>query len=359
MQVALIYGGRTPEHEVSIRSARTLYQALLDAGYSVLLIGVTLEGTWFLQMEILSQIQKEKPLSLQPGRGIFLGQEQLKVDVAFTTIHGYQGEDGNLQGTCLLCDVPLCGCDTLSSAIGMHKAVSSQLFAAAGIPVVPTWVLDSYQVKSLTPELFDSIRNKLGNDLFIKPENAGSSVGVQALPEAHYHDFQKAVENAQRYSERVLIQVLMRTIYELECAILREDDGNLLIAGPGRVIDPAKESEGYLSYTHKYGQIDAAYILIPSGIDPDLEHRIRVYAKEAFLAIKADGYARIDFFVQGNDVYLNEINTSPGMTAQSHYPVLMQSVGYDLSRVVSTLINHALNRGKEESGRCYTPPKQE
>ncbi len=359
MQVALLYGGRTPEHEVSISSARTIYKALLDAGYSVLLIGVSLKGAWFLQQEMLPQIQEKQLLSLYPGRGIFLDGKQLPVDVAFTTIHGYQGEDGNLQGTCILCNIPLCGCDTLSSAIGMHKAVSAQLFAAEGIPVVPTWVLDSYQLKSLSPELFTFIKNKLGGDLFIKPENAGSSVGVMALPDAHYHDFTIAVENARRYSERVLIQVLMRDIQEIECAILREEDESLLIAGPGRVIDPAKEREGYLSYAHKYGEIDSAHLLVPSGIDPEVEHQIRVFAKKAFLAIKADGYARIDFFVQKNSIYLNEINTSPGMTEKSHYPVLMQSVGYDLPRVVSTLINHALNRGKEEKGRCYIPPKKE
>lgn len=181
--------------------------------------------------------------------------------------------------------------------------------------------------------------------------------GVKALIKATYHDFMEAVEDAKRYSERVLVQPYMKSIVEVECAILRTEDGTLHVAGPGRVIDPAKEQAGFLSYAHKYGQIDTAHIHVPSGLPLAMENRIREYARTAFLAIKADGYARVDFFVQEDTVFLNEINTSPGMTALSHYPVLMASIGFDLPSVVTSLIHHAIQRSREERGRCFTPPK--
>ncbi len=357
MQVALLYGGRSAEHEVSINSALTIHQALLQAGYSVLLIAITLGGRWFLQHELNRQFDTSQPLMLRPGLGIFKGEEKLPVDAAFATTHGYQGEDGNLQGTCLLCNIPLCGCDTLSSAIGMHKAIASALFSAHGIPTVPSTTIDCYQLNTLNRGLFDTICATHGQNLFIKPENAGSSVGVKALTNSTYHAFLEAVEDAKRYSERVLVQPFMKSIVEVECAILRTEDGTLHVAGPGRVIDPAKDKEGFLSYAHKYGQIDTAHIHVPAKLPPAMENQIRNYARNAFLAIKADGYARVDFFVQGEDIFLNEINTSPGMTGQSHYPVLMASIGFDLPSVVTSLVNHALQRKREERGRCFTPPK--
>ena len=358
MQVALLYGGRSAEHEVSINSAFTIHQALLQAGYSVHLIAITIKGRWYLQQTLNREFDTTQPLDLRPGLGIYNGEEKLQVGAAFATTHGYQGEDGNLQGACLLCNIPLCGCDTLSSAIGMHKAIASTLFSAKGIPTVPSTTIDCYQMTTLNRDLFQTICAIHGQDLFIKPENAGSSVGVKALINATYHDFLEAVEDAGRYSERVLVQQYMSSIVEVECAILRTEDGTLHVAGPGSVVDPAKEQEGFLSYAHKYGQIDTAHIRVPSGLPPAMENRIREYAHTAFLAMKADGYARVDFFVQGESIYLNEINTSPGMTALSHYPVLMASIGFDLPSVVTSLINHAIQRNREERGRCFTPPKQ-
>ncbi|MGH0054247.1 MAG: D-alanine--D-alanine ligase family protein [Sphaerochaetaceae bacterium] len=357
MQVALLYGGRSPEHEVSINSAYTVHKALQEAGHSVLLIAITLEGRWFLQRELRQKIDTTQPLLLQPGLGIYWGKEKLEIAAAFATTHGYQGEDGNLQGTCLLCNIPLCGCDTASSAIGMHKAIASALFSANGIPTVPSCTLDSYQLKTLGKDLFNSVIASLGKDLFIKPENSGSSVGVQALPQATYPMFLEAVETAAQYSERVLVQKYMEATTEVECALLRTEDGTLHVAGPGRVIDPAKEAAGFLSYAHKYGQVDTAHIQVPAGLNADIEEKIRTYARTAFLAIKADGYARVDFFLQGESIFLNEINTSPGMTTLSHYPVLMASIGYDLPHVLDALISHALHRASAEKGRHYTPPR--
>ncbi len=357
MQVALIFGGKSAEHEVSINSARTIYIQLQKLHHTIFLVGISLEGRWYLQDSIHSTIQENRPLSLQPGIGLFENNKKLPIDVAFATTHGYQGEDGNLQGTCLLCNIPLCGCDTASSAIGMHKDLASSIFSQHGIPTVPSVVFSSYELAHLDEKAFNNTIQKLSNTLFIKPENCGSSVGVKALHAPSYETFCEAVYTAATFSERVLVQKLIEPVVEAECAVLRLPDDSLLVTNPGKVIDPANENTGFLSYDHKYGQVDTAHMQIPSTLDPELERQIRVYARTAFEAIKADGFARIDFFVQDKTIYLNEINTIPGMTELSHYPTLMASVGYDLQQVVEILLNHAIARAQKERARIYTPPK--
>lgn len=358
MTVALLFGGRSTEHIVSINSARTIHKALIDAGFSVICIGITLEGRWYLQEGGVShQLECSTAVVAVPGSGFYVGDRQLALDAVFATTHGYGGEDGNLQGLCLLCRLPLCGCDTVASALGMHKDFASKLFEEANIPVVPTMVLDTGYLRSYDQgRLFsDAVRN-LGPDLFVKPENSGSSVGVKPLPCCTADQLSAAVEQARQYSERVLIQQLIQPLLEVETAVLETKEG-LLVAGPGAVIDPAKDTTGFLSYEHKYGQVDTASIRVPCGLDPGTEQAIRTYALKAFQAIKANGYARVDFFFSNGRIYLNEINTAPGMTAVSHYPVLMASMGYDLPTVCTHLVAEALRRFEEENRRIYTPPE--
>lgn len=358
MTIALVYGGRSTEHEVSIASALTMHKALKQAGYRVLLIAIALDGRWYLQPNLIGKsIATTIPIHAVPGLGLYVQDAKLDIDAVFATTHGYGGEDGNLQGLCMLCRLPLCGCDTVSSALGMHKDLASALFIQAGIPTVPTLLLDKNAVQQVDyAVLLQRTRSTLGPDLFVKPENSGSSVGVSALKDCDTNALQQAVELARRYSERVLIQMLIHPLQEVETAVLETQDQGLVVAGPGLVIDPAKETVGFLSYDHKYGQVDTAHIIIPSGLDDTTETIIKNYARKAFLAIKGDGYARIDFFVSENRIYLNEINTSPGLTDTSHYPALLASVGYDLSSVCKHLVENALLRNEQEKQRIYTPP---
>jgi len=360
MQVGLLYGGRSAEHDVSVSSAISVHQALLEAGHQVLPIAITLEGKWYLQTRGPGkEIQTTIPLSIRPGEGFFHNDTIVKIDAAFATTHGYGGEDGNLQGLCLLAGVPLAGCDTVSSAIGMHKDLASRLFNSHGIPTVATVVLDRYsllQVEDYVMDQFALLSKQLGPHLFVKPENAGSSVGVRALRNAQQEQLVEAVRYAALYSERVLIQTLMEDVQEVECAALRTKEGKLVIAGPAVVIDPAKQEQGFLSYLHKYGANDTAYLELPSTVEEETAKAIRRYARKAFLAIKADGYSRIDFFLAKEGIFLNEINTSPGMTQTSHFPKLMGSIGYTLPDVLDHLLFDALTRAKQEQGRIYYPP---
>ncbi len=450
MNIALIYGGRSGEHEVSINSAKGVYPPLCNLGHTVYLIAITLEGRWFWQnrrdrkrqdpihgkgttmqtagntgnsrdlklddsnaatqqMPIERAIRTDSPLTIVPGEGIFCGKEKLPLDAAFAVTHGFGGEDGNLQGLCMLANLPLCGCSTLPSAIGMHKDIASRLFALEGIPTVPSQILHSHAVKWMegeqgTPPCWFAMQNttfagtgakgkrsdctssnttiqppdkplqaqtgierwaeacrilqkKLGPSLFIKPEDSGSSLGVTALRTPDGLSLRQAVLEARRHSGSVLVQTLVGPMDELECAVLETEKGNLIVAGPALVVDPGKQTNHFLSYAYKYTQVDSAYLQLPSLYPEEIEEQIRMYAKQAFRAIGAEGYARIDFFVSGESIYLNEINTSPGMTSKSHYPTLMGHAGYSMEEVLKMLIEGALRRKREETLRTYRPPE--
>ena len=441
MNIALIYGGRSGEHEVSINSAKGVYPPLCALGHTVFLIAITLEGRWFWQKEEKEEKEKKEkkerknhhdlvkgndttqdnqihieekiegnksnnhktpietpiitdyPLTIVPGEGIFSGAEKLPLDAAFAVTHGFGGEDGNLQGLCMLANLPLCGCSTLSSAIGMHKDIASKVFALGGIPTVPSLTLGHHDIQwlegkaesppswlalpttasttgktqaqtsatALLPstrwaEACRILQEKVGSSLFVKPEDSGSSLGVTALRTPDGFSLRQAVLEAKLHSACVLVQALIEPMDELECALLETAEGNLIVAGPALVVDPGKMSNHFLSYAYKYTQVDSAYLQLPSLYPEEIEEQIRMYAGQAFRAIGAEGYARIDFFVSGETIFLNEINTSPGMTGKSHYPLLMEHAGYSMEQVLETLIKGALKRKREETLRSYLPP---
>lgn len=387
MNIALIYGGRSGEHEVSLMSAKGVLTPLCNLGHTIYLIAITLEGQWYLQKTTTIQpvIETEHPLAVVPGKGIFSGSEHLPLDAAFAVTHGYGGEDGKLQGLCMLANLPLCGCDTLSSALGMRKEISARLFALEGIPTVPSVLLDRGALQWLEgraapppswisihreratnsfprqndrwSEACQVLQTSLGPSLFIKPEEGGSSLGVAALRSPEGESFRRAVQEARKQSASVLVQTLIEPMDELECALFETEEGELVVAGPALVVDPGKKSNHFLSYQYKYSQVDSAYLCLPSTYSHTIEEQIRLYARKAFKAIGAAGYARIDFFVSGEKIYLNEINTSPGMTEKSHYPLLMSHAGYSMEEVLSSLIKQALEKKREEQTRCYHPPE--
>jgi D-alanine-D-alanine ligase len=357
MRVALIYGGRSTEHDVSVASAQTIHEALVEGGHEVTTIAITLDGVWYLQPRgVGAQIEESSVVTLHPGVGAFVDNTPLPIDVAIAPTHGWGGEDGKLQGLCELCSIPLAGCDTLSSSVGMYKMVAQHLFAAYGIPTVPTLLVEGGAV--IDEALLDRARRALGPHLFAKAESSGSSVGIAVLRDPSLADLAAAVELGRRYSERVLIQRLVTPLIEAECAILERGDGTLLAAGPGRVVDPGAEAVGFLDYHHKYTQSGGAYMVVPSGLGNAIDEQIRRYAQQAFTAIKGSGYARVDFFVSGGTIYLNEINTAPGMTGQSHWPALIKAAGLTLSQALDELIAGTLKRWDEAQRLVHTPPER-
>ncbi|WP_320130559.1 D-alanine--D-alanine ligase [uncultured Sphaerochaeta sp.] len=382
MHIALIYGGRSAEHIVSIKSAQNIYEVLKHLGHDVFPIAITLNGRFFLQKDkpIEDTIREENEVMVRPGLGFWCNDRRLSFDVAFPVTHGKGGEDGNLQGLCALAQVPLCGCDTVSSGLGMHKELAQRIYASAGLPVIPSLTLDKTDIAWLREEegvnrpiflqqlaafctcmsrievALPVIQEKLGAALLVKPEDSGSSVGVTALKKPNGGLLIEAINLASHYSERVLIQTLIEPLQEIECAVLSTQNEGIVVGGPGLVLDPAKDASGFLTYGHKYGQIDTAHIQIPSDLPKDLENQIKNYAKQVFFLLRCEGYARVDFFHSRGLIYINEINTLPGMTASSHFPVLMKEKGYDLEKTVQILIEDALERAKEDKERTYVPP---
>ncbi|MFA5448726.1 MAG: D-alanine--D-alanine ligase [Sphaerochaeta sp.] len=356
MRVALIYGGRSTEHLVSISSAKNVYRSLIASAHQVISIAITLEGEWYLQAgEPSEAIERNSPVLLLPGKGLCVGKERLAIDVAFAPTHGQGGEDGDLQGLCRLCAIPLVGCDTLSSSVGMYKMATQSLCLQAGIPTIPTLLISSHG--HIDPSLFEQATAHFGKDLFIKAEASGSSVGVYALPDASFTAFKEAIGQARQFSERVLIQPMVRPLIEVECAVLERRDGSLVVSEPGRVVDPGSSTVGFLDYHHKYSAQGGAYMALPSGLEEDVVEQIKEYAQRTFETIKGSGYARIDFFVSGTTIYMNEINTAPGMTEQSHWPVLMAHAGWPLSTALDELLTGAVEHNKRLMALTYAPPE--
>lgn len=338
MNVALIYGGRSAEHEVSINSAKTVEAILKRNRHTLHPIAIDRNGRWFLQTRVQGTIEEEIPLRLVPGSGIYARSGRLPIDVAFPTTHGRGGEDGNLQGLCTLAKIPLAGCDTVSSAIGMHKALAQSIFDRVGIPTIPTITVT--EAMPVTDSLLDECRSRFGRSLFIKPENVGSSVGITVLIEADRPSLARALRLALSYSERALVQPYYPEVVEAECAVFEDPEQGIIACGPGVIKNPKKET--FLSYSQKYTLQGGAYLELPSGLSDEVEEEIRFLAVRAFEAIKGSGYARVDFFLIDGRPVLNEINTLPGLTATSHWPKLLHHGGYSIETVIDHLLVRAI-----------------
>jgi D-alanine-D-alanine ligase len=349
--IALIYGGNSPEHEVSIQSAIGVYNILKELCHTVYLIGIAKDNSFYLQnatededriklienYKISNHINELNKLSLMPGHGISLNGKKLPITVAFPVTHGSFGEDGKLQGLFSICNIAVCGCDTTSSSICMSKAHCSSILKDNGINTIKTLVVDKFN--TLKP--LSEVQAILGNKLFIKSETTGSSIGVHIIKDNNETSFKEAIEDSFKYSERVLIQPLYEEFKEVECAAL-ENDGVIEIGGPGCVEKPTEDE--LLSYKTKYDAIDGARMNPCPTLDNSIKNEIRITCDKIFRILHLSGYARIDFFLtKDNKVILNEINTLPGMTATSHYPILIESIGYKFKDAIALIINEALD----------------
>ncbi|MHC1692179.1 MAG: hypothetical protein AB9828_04050 [Sphaerochaetaceae bacterium] len=382
--VGLIYGGKSVEHDISIRSATSLYRQLTASGHNVVPLGITLEGIWYLQepahgsdWEVLPMVADNAHLlDVCPGRGIFVqaSHKKLPIDVCFPITHGTNGEDGRLQGLLELLDIPYVGCDPLSSAIGMQKSLAKHIASAFQIPVVPAVVMDTDDIAYLAgtvPEASLRMRGmlaietpaqgfpiaqnnplegflqyllkNLGKDILLKPDNGGSSVGVTVLRNPTSHELLAALESVGRYCQTILIEQLVTGMVEIECAVL-ERNGTRLISQPGVVIDPAHDVEGFLSYRQKYEAAQCAYMEIPAPVPPHVAAKLHTFSETLAQAFGVHGFARIDFFYmpKTGQIYFNETNTLPGMTGTSHYPRLVATLGYDWPGFLQILLDDAL-----------------
>lgn len=361
LSVALLFGGRSVEHEISNRSAANILHQLTVCGYHVLPIGITRDGTWYLQdykqigscdpLPII--IDERHQVCIQPGKGLALSYsgERIPVDICFPVTHGSGGEDGLLQGLLELARLPYVGSGPLASTLGMHKNLAKLMAAHSKIPVVEGMTVHRLPDEDHVEQCTETIRSSLGESIIVKPEDGGSSIGVVSLPRYTAEELIAALIHAFSFSETVLVERLLDDIVELESAVVTDDE--LYYASePGMVIDPCRTDGGFLTYEQKYRAQQGAYLSIPASVPRTIIDNVSLWAKTIAESLFVRGFARVDFFYQPKtgELWFNEINTIPGMTQQSHFPLLAASMGYDWDRLLPLLLaNGYKNHEKREA----------
>ena len=355
IRVAILFGGRSAEHEVSLQSARNVINAIDQDKYEPVLIGIDRAGAWFLNEDSISLQNSDDPrlialnksnapVSLVPGdkTGTLLnlrGNSPLPaIDVLFPVLHGPYGEDGSVQGLAKLANVPCVGSDILGSAIAMDKDVSKRLLRDAGIPVARHYCVRQNDVND---ELRRQVEESFGYPIYIKPANMGSSVGVVKVSDPS--GFDGAIDNALQYDTKIIIEenIVAR---EIECSVLGNDEPQA--SGIGEI----GTDDGFYSYEKKYIDADGAKLIIPASLEADTLRRAQQTAISAFQVLESRGMARVDMFLTASgEIFVNEINTIPGFTAISMYPKLWQESGLSYTDLIDRLIQLALDEYRQKS----------
>ncbi len=374
IRVAVLFGGRSAEHEVSLRSATNVIQYLDPSRFEIIPIGIDKQGHWFLGDDVfekslehnkVAQLSNDDPTWFAPE---WIGNPSEKqhskelmitqvngphFDVVFPVVHGTLCEDGTLQGLLEIAGLPYVGCGVLSSAIGMDKDVSKRLAIQAGINVAPYLVIkqDQWQIK---PGVFvRQMAEQIGYPAFIKPANTGSSIGINKVKTPD--QLHAAIDEAFRFDTKVLIEKALNVI-ELEVAVLEslEPGADPIVSVVGEI----RPTHEFYSYDAKYLDENGADLLIPAPISDEIKEQARLVAKKLFLILECEGMARVDLFLTKDtqQIYFNEVNTIPGFTQISMYPKLMGASGVSYSELLTHLIQLAIKRHKNKSQliRSYT-----
>lgn len=372
-RIAVIFGGQSSEHEVSRVSAESVLKNIDSDKYEVEMLGITKDGRWLSydgpvgligtgEWQALAEARAglktgsrsmlnsgecdELPVNSMSGadssaRGILkaagVEREDKKIDVVFPVLHGCNGEDGTIQGLFELAGIPYVGCGVLGSALGMDKGFAKIVFENEGIPQGKYIVFTRKQISQDADSLVGQVEALLTYPCFVKPSNAGSSVGVSKA-----HDRSELIEAlhfAARYDRRILVEEFIDG-REVECAVLGNDEP--IASTVGEVV-PCNE---FYDYEAKYGSGDSSAVIIPARLPDEVIQKIRNYAVRAFKALDLSGLSRVDFFVHKGTgaVYINEVNTLPGFTSISMYPKLWAASGIPYSKLIEKLIDLAVER---------------
>lgn len=353
LKVGIIFGGKSGEHEVSIVSATSIYKSLDKNKYDVFLIGIDKDGRWLLPSDSqllanasdarLIQLNKEKASvaitpyeHAAPLTKISDSSHGLSIDVFFPVLHGTNGEDGTVQGLLELTQIPYVGSGVLGSSVGMDKDVARRLMREAGIPVVDTVCVRKSDYEKNPQEHIQKIIKKLGLPFFIKPANAGSSVGVHKIKTQEEAELK--IADAFCFDTKVLAEQAINA-RELECAVLGNDEPRASIIGE---IVPHHE---FYTYEAKYIDENGADLLIPAkDVTAEMTKKLQDISIATFKCLELKGMARVDFLVDKttNAIYLNEVNTIPGFTKISMYPKLWEASGLPYSQLLDELIRLAI-----------------
>jgi len=349
MNIAVIFGGRSGEHEVSLMSARSVLSVLNPEKYDVTQIGITHAGAWLTGKNVIEAFESNAlehlhPVVLLPeprqGSLFALKGKDLeplpKMDVIFPVLHGTFGEDGTMQGLLELADVAYVGCGVLSSSVGMDKNLFKDVMRSNDIPVVDSVLTSRAQITNSLEEAIKLVESHCAYPVFVKPANLGSSVGISKCN--NRSDLLEGLMDAARFDRRVLVEKGING-REIEVSVLGNEDPIASIAGEIRPMDE------FYTYEAKYLH-DTSELIIPAEIDQATMTKIRETAVKAFKAIDGAGMARVDFLLDRdtNEIYLNEVNTIPGFTKISMYPKLWAASAISYSELVDRLIDLAIQR---------------
>jgi D-alanine-D-alanine ligase len=358
LRVAVLFGGRSAEHEISILSARFIVESLDREKFEPVLIGIDKSGRWHLQEEALllgaardprlvklNQATPDVALAAHPSASgeaslAIQGAGDAAIDVVFPILHGPMGEDGSVQGLLELAGVPYVGSGVLGSAVGMDKDVMKRLLEQAEIPIVRHVTVRHIAWRKSQAEVLEACEG-LGWPVFVKPANLGSSVGVSRAKTRD--ELSAAIEHAFAFDTKVLVEEAVVGAREIECAVLGDEEPIASI--PGEIV--VGHEDGFYSYAAKYIDEHGAKIRIPAELSAAQASSVQLLALQTFRALEGSGLARVDFFLsQDGRLFVNEINTMPGFTAISMYPKLWEASGIQARALVEKLIEIAIERGK-------------
>jgi len=347
IRVAVLFGGKSAEHEVSIQSAKNVFQSLDKNKYEPILIGIDKHGVWHQLPEtylLSSAFMQKKSLmdgdevSLISGRNSLVSSSENKsasIDVVFPVLHGTFGEDGTIQGLLKLANIPFVGSGVLGSAIGMDKDVMKRLLRDAGLPIAKFLVFRKGENVS-----FNEIKSELGLPFFVKPANLGSSVGIAKVK--GQKEFEKAIIEAFSYDTKIIIEQYVNC-QEIECSVLGNE--RPIASTPGEII-PKNE---FYDYSAKYEE-NGMQLKIPAELSREKIKEVQDVAIKVFSVLELEGMARIDFFLDKDtgELYVNEANTIPGFTNMSVYPKLWEASGISNQKLVDKLITLAIESHQKQ-----------
>jgi D-alanine-D-alanine ligase len=342
LRVAIVYGGRSGEHEVSVVSASSIFRHLDPAKYDVLPIRIDKQGRWLAGSETPKALSAADVAEPTPGQALAAVEPTAAIggdaiDVVFPVLHGPYGEDGTVQGLLELANVPYVGAGVLGSAVGMDKAVMKTLFRARGLPVGPYHVVMAYEWQRDARGITDRIGRELRYPVFVKPANLGSSVGISKA--RNDGELREAMAVALEYDRKIVVEAAIPQAREIECAVLGNDDPQTSV--PGEII-PSRE---FYDYEAKYLD-DGVRLLIPAPLTQEQADAVRRMSVDAFRAVDGAGMSRVDFLMAGDtgELFLNEVNTIPGFTTVSMYPKMWEASGLAYPDLLDRLIALALER---------------
>lgn len=368
VKIGVVFGGRSGEHEISIRSATTVINEIDHEKYTVIPIAIDKDGGWLNPNEAMNLLPEDTQAKVKNnvekfsgwkaavlGDTGFQGITKLNVsksgenlytlDVIFPVLHGTFGEDGTIQGVFEMSGIPYVGCGVLASSCGMDKVIMKTLFRDADLSQCEyVWFLRS-EWEDNNNFVISQVENKLGYPCFVKPANLGSSVGVTKASDID--SLRKAIELAAKYDRKIIVEENLE-MREIECAVMGNDDPVASLPGEYIIHD---EEKAFLDYTEKYSGTGNNEFIVPSLLSQELTEKIQKMTVDAYKAVDGSGFARVDFFLRADSgsLLINEINTIPGLTDASGFPKMWAGSGMSFSEVLDSLIEYAFQRHKDKS----------